>query len=115
MEIDRDLVFVVKGTEMVPGEPDLGERLTELFLGVLADSPRGPARIIFLGTGIFLTTEGTPYLDRLRALEERGVELVSCSTCLAYYDRKEKLVAGRAGNMKDTVESLLGFGKVVTI
>lgn len=114
MKIDKDLVFVLREAELVPGEPDLGNKLTELFFKVLAESDRLPAQILFLGAGVFLTTEGTPHRAKLEALAEEGVDLVSCLTCLGYYDRKDKVVVGRASDMKNTVESLVGHAKVVT-
>ena len=112
--VDKDLVFVLREAELVPGEPDLGGKLTELFFHVLAGSERLPCQILFLGTGVFLTTEGTPHRARLEALAAEGVDLVSCLTCLGYYDRKDKVVVGRASDMKSTVESLVGHARVVT-
>ncbi len=115
MEIDRDLLVVIKAAEFTGGEMDLGEKLMGLFLKVLSDSERLPARIIFLGSGIFLTTEGTPLLDRLKALEEHGTEIVSCITCLSYYGRRDRLAVGREGDMRNTVDSMLGFSKVLVL
>jgi hypothetical protein len=113
--IDEDLVVLFKGAELAAGEPDLGAKLTELFFKVLAEGDVLPARILFLGAGVFLTTEGTPVLERLQALVEKGVDLVSCLTCLNYYDRTDRLVVGRPGDMKGTVDALLAHRKVITI
>jgi hypothetical protein len=85
------------------------------FLAVLRESERVPAKMLFLNSGVFLTTEGSPHLEILRRISEAGTEIASCGTCLDYYERKEKLPVGRVGNMSDTVESMLDFNVVRTV
>ena len=53
--------------------------------------------------------------DVLKELEKKGVEILSCGTCLDYFGLKDKLVVGSVTNMYDTVESLLGSASVVRI
>ncbi|MFO7774067.1 MAG: sulfurtransferase TusA family protein [Dehalococcoidia bacterium] len=65
--------------------------------------------------GVRLTTEGSEVLDSLKLLEEAGVQILSCGTCLEYYELKGKLEVGSVTNMYDTVESLLSATKVVKI
>jgi len=115
MKIDKELLIVMKGAEVAHAEADLAEKLTDLFFKVLGEGNRLPGRIIFLGTGVFLTTEGSSQIERLEALAERGVEIVSCITCLTYYGRMDKVLVGRKGDMKDTVGSMVAAGRVVTI
>ena len=66
-----------------------------------------------MNTAIFLTTEGTPILERLKWMEQAGTEVLSCTTCLEYYGRKDKLVVGKPTTMRDTVGALLDFSKVL--
>ena len=90
-------------------------KLSKSFLEVLADSDRVPARIVFLNSGVFLTTEGSPVLGQLKKLAESGTEILSCGTCLDYYDRRNKLEVGHVGNMNDTVGGMTSFDKVITL
>lgn len=113
MEVDRDLLLVCKSAGIGEGEPDLGEKLSKGFLGILLEKGRLPAKMIFMNSGIFLTTEGSPVLEILREFERGGSEILSCGTCLEYFDRKEKLRIGKPTNMRDTVTALLEFGKVL--
>ena len=115
MSIDRDFLLVIASSEMGVGEQDLGAKLTELFFKVLSESQQRPAKMIFINSGIFLTTVGSPVEDKLRKLEEDGTEISSCITCLTYFDRMEKVVVGKLSDMKDTVNSLGSFKKVVTL
>jgi len=114
MEIDKEFVLVITSATLGEGEPDLGGKLAESFFEVLSDSEHKPARVIFINSGVFLTTEGSPIVESLRRLEESGTEILSCTTCLNYFDRLNKILVGRSGNMKDTVNSVVNHGKVVT-
>jgi len=115
LSIDKDYLLVITSAGIGAGAPDLGAKLAEVFFGVLAESPSRPAKMIFLNSGILLTTAGSPAEDQLKKLEEEGTEISSCITCLTYFDRMEKVVVGERSNMKETVSSLAGFKKVVTI
>jgi selenium metabolism protein YedF len=113
MSLNQDLLLVIDSSGLGDGEPDLGERLMKAFLNVLLESGALPARIIFMNSGVFLTTEGSQVLDTLKRYEEQGTRIFSCGTCLDYYGRKEKLRVGEPTNMKETVSALLRFGKVL--
>ncbi len=113
MRLNKDFLLILDSSGLGEGEPDLGERLMKAFLNGLLESDELPARIICMNSGVFLTTKGSPVLDSLMRYEEQGTEILSCGTCLDYYGRKEKLEVGRPTNMKETVDGLLRFKKVV--
>ncbi len=115
MAVDNDLMILMKSSGLGNGEIDLGEKLIKSFLAILAESEAVPARIAFINSGVFLTTEGSPVVDELNSLSERGTELLSCGTCLEYFGRKDKLIVGAPTDMKATVASLTSFGRVVTL
>ena len=115
MNIDRDFLLVITSAEFGVGEQDLGAKLTELFFNVWSNSEQRPAKMIFVNSGIFLTTVGSPVEDKLKRLQEEGTEISSCITCLTYFGRMEKVVVGKRSDMKDTVNSLARFKKVVTL
>jgi selenium metabolism protein YedF len=114
MKVDRDLLLICRSSGIGDGEPDLGGVLMKKFRRVLLDSGRLPARCIFVNSGIFLTTEGSPVLDQLRGFERGGSEILSCGTCLEYYDREGRLVIGSPTGMTATVDAMLSFARVIT-
>jgi len=85
------------------------------FIATLKEGPVYPERVMLLNTGVYLAVEGSPVLEDLIYLEERGVEVFSCGTCLAYFNIRDKLKVGRVTNMYDTVESLLKVPGCVSI
>lgn len=113
MNVDPGLVLVLGSNTMADAEPDLGERLLRSFLQVLGTTARIPGRILCLGTGVFLTTEGSPVSAELRVLVDAGARLFSCATCLDYYGRRDQLILGEVGTMKDTVEAMLDADKLL--
>ena len=113
-EIERERIAVLFASEeMGHGSAKLGRILIRSFIKTLAMAGRRPWRAVFVNGGIHLTTEGSDLIDDLKGLETAGVELLSCGTCLDYFDKKEKLLAGRASNMREIVETLTTADLVV--
>ena len=107
------VVLLVTKDELGQGPPELGWVLMRSFFKVLARNEPKPARAIFVNTGVRLTTEGSEVLDAIQALEDAGVEILSCGTCLDYFDLKDKLKVGKATNMNDTVAALMKAERVL--
>jgi selenium metabolism protein YedF len=115
MGIDSELLLVVKSFGIGEGEVDLGEKLAADFFSELSQSQTYPSRMLFINSGISLRTEGSPVPEEVRKLEELGTEILSCKTCLDYYGRTDKLQAGKPTNMKETVNAMLSFRKVIAL
>jgi len=113
MAVDSSMLLLIKSSVLGDGEPVLGKKLMRAFLTQLLESGTVPARIICMNTGIFLTTEGSSVQDLMEQFESRGCEILSCGTCLEYYKRTDRLVAGNPTNMRDTVQALLNFPKIL--
>ena len=95
------------------GDDELGRLLMRSFIKSLLDTPPLPKRMIFLNSGVKLATEGSLVSEALKEFEARGVEILSCGTCLDYFRLKDKLEAGKVTNMFDIISSLQTFDKVV--
>ena len=108
-----EYILMIKSSGLGDSEPDLGATLMKSFLTQVWESGKLPTKIFFLASGIFLTTQGSPVGDIISNFAGRGVEIWSCSTCLDYYGRKEKLVAGKPTTMKEIVGALLSSTRVV--
>lgn len=115
MSVNNDLLVLLKSNGFGEGEPDLSEKLLKGFLNMLLESGQVPARMIFMNSAIFLTTEGSSVIDILRKFEEKETHIFSCLTCLDYYGRKEKLLIGKPTNMRETVNALLSFSKLISV
>ena len=115
MAVDSDLLVVIKSLGLGGNdEPDLDEKLMKAFLTMLLESGQIPSQMIFIKSGVFLTTLGSPVIETLKSFEGQGAQIFSCGTCLDYYDRREKLEVGKPGNMRETVQSLLSHSKILS-
>lgn len=111
----KDLVVAISSDTMGKGEEELGKILIKSFIYTISESSPYPSCMVFYNRGVFLTTEGSAVLDDLKRLAEKGVEIISCGTCLDYYDLKEKLVVGSISNMYTIYEKLSGSKNNITI
>jgi selenium metabolism protein YedF len=95
------------------GDEALGSILMKTFLKTLLDLQTKPTRLILINSGVRLASEGSEVLETLRSLSEKGVEILSCGTCLDFYGLKEKLGVGVVSNMYDIAQSLLEADRLV--
>ena len=107
------LVLVVSANSMGRGDHNLGQVLIRSFFHTLGEVEPLPDAIIFFNSGVELVVDGSPVLEDLQYLRERGVEILACGTCLGYYDLKDKVGVGEVSNMYTIAETMLGAGKVV--
>jgi selenium metabolism protein YedF len=97
------------------GSDELWNNLVRAFIATIKDLSVQPKAICFMNSGVKLTVKGSETLPYLKELEEKGVELLVCGTCLGYFNLKEQLGAGRISNMYDISETMLKSSKVITI
>lgn len=109
------VVMLVGSDRLGDGAEDLGRLLMKNFIISLLDQDELPERLLFLNSGVFLTTEGSEILEALDKLGNRGVEVLSCGACLDFYHRKEQLRAGGVTNMFTIAESLIKAGSVIRL
>jgi len=106
-------VLLVASDRLGEGPEELGRLLMKNFIITFLDLAEVPDRMLFVNTGVFLTTEGSELLETLEKLGNRGVEVLSCGLCLDFFKRKEKLAAGAVTNMFTIAESLMSAGSVI--
>lgn len=104
--------FIISRRYFGDGDNELGNILMKSFFHTLNESEHLPKTLFFVNSGVYLTTEGSSIVDDLKILASKGVEILSCGTCLDYYNLKEKLLVGRIGNMFRLVE-LLNLGGII--
>jgi len=110
------LVLVVPSELMGRGEhEELGQVLIRGFFHTLGEVEPLPDTIIFFNSGVKLVVEGSPVVEDLQGLVERGVEILACGTCLGYYELKDKVAVGEVSNMYTIAETLLRAGKIVSL
>ncbi len=108
-------IVAIQSDEMGKGDTALGKILMKSFIYTVKETNPHPAALIFYNSGVKLTVADSPVLDDLKALEEAGVEIISCGTCLDFYELKEKLAVGIISNMYTIYEKISGADNTITI
>lgn len=108
-------VFVVNGEQMGRGDDALGAKLLGSFLRTLASTEPKPEAVVFYNAGVRLLAPGSASLEALRALDDAGVDLLACVTCLEFFGLTERLAVGHVSNMREIVQRTMAAAKVVTI
>ena len=108
-----DTVLFVSSNILGKDSKELGKILMKAFFGTLKDGKIAVKKIIFLNSGVKLTSRGSDLIDILKTLEENGVEILSCGTCLDYFGLKEKLSIGKISNAYEILSSLENADKII--
>jgi selenium metabolism protein YedF len=100
-------VFLIQGEGLGRGEGRLGKMLMANFLRLLGESKDKPATLVFWNTGVRLVCQDSPVLEHLKRLEQEGVEILACTTCLEYFELVDKLKIGKPTTMVKSIQSML--------
>lgn len=97
------------------GDETLGRTLMKDFLYSLARAEVKPDAVMLGHGGVRLACKGSESIDDLKLLEDAGVMVRACTTCLRFYGLLDKVAVGEAGTMPGMVEAVVGPDEVVTI
>ncbi|MCF0229828.1 MAG: sulfurtransferase-like selenium metabolism protein YedF [Parasporobacterium sp.] len=111
-QVNGDVV-AIGSSQMGNGSEELGKILMKAFIFALTKQDTFPKTVIFYNSGVFLSTEGSDSIEDLKFLESKGTQVISCGTCLNYYELTEKLAVGSVSNMYDIVEKMEAAGKII--
>jgi selenium metabolism protein YedF len=100
-------VVLIQGETLGRGNDELGMTIMSNFLRLLVESPDKPATLIFWNTGVKLVCKGSWALAHLKKLEEQGVEILACRTCLDFFELTDKLAVGKPTTMPESIKSIL--------
>jgi sulfur relay (sulfurtransferase) complex TusBCD TusD component (DsrE family) len=113
--LDNDTVLVFTRNGLGHGPQDLQTTLVKKFLALQLESGRLPAKLLFYTEGVRLACEGSPVIDLLQQMQDQGVELVLCKTCLDYFGLTGSALVGVVGGMGDIIEAMQMAGKVISV
>lgn len=112
-ESEENTVVVIDSLHMGKGDVELGRILMKGFIYTLSEMEELPKTILFYNEGVKLAIERAESLQDLKSLEERGVEILSCGTCLNFYGITEKLRVGSITNMYTILERQMKATRVI--
>jgi selenium metabolism protein YedF len=111
--IKEKIVALIASDRFGQGDDELGGILMRAFIKTLWEVAPRPQTMIFINSGVKLTTLGSELLADISKLADGGVEILSCGTCLDFYQLKDKLEVGKVSNMFEIASRLAGADTVV--
>jgi len=106
---------MVANDRMGHGDDELGEKLMLSFLKTLKEMGDELWRLVFVNNGVKLTIEGSDVLPVIQELEEEGIHILVCGTCLTHFDLLNQKQVGETTNMLDIVTAMQLADKVINI
>ena len=113
-DIDTWSVFI--GKEIIGGgSEDLGKTLMQMYFYTISESDKLPKSILFMNAGVKVPTLNEQAIENLKVLEEKGVDILVCGTCLNFYGIEKELKVGKVSNMYDITNAMKEALKVITL
>ena len=109
------VAVLITSNVMGKGSEELGGLLLKTFIYTLTQMEDNIKCLMFMNSGVYLTTEGSEAVAHLQTLEQRGVEILSCGTCLDFFGLKDKLAVGEVSNMYTLAEQMMEAASVICL
>jgi len=113
-DLSTDYVVCIKGELMGEGDPELGKVLMETFVENLKLQEQLPTHVVLYNGGVKLAMKQSPACQALTELEEMGIRIMLCGTCIDHYGIQMDIGVGMISNMVVITETLAATGHVLT-
>ncbi|MGO8762904.1 MAG: sulfurtransferase-like selenium metabolism protein YedF [Desulfobaccales bacterium] len=109
-------ILVLMGADRLGrGDDLLGAKLIGNFIATLKEMGPELWCLVLVNAGVKLAVAGSEVLAGLKVLEQAGVRLLVCGTCLNYFQLLEAKQVGETTNMLDIVTAMQVADKVITL
>lgn len=108
-----NFIVVFSSDKMGEGDEDLGEILMSNFIKAIKDLEKLPSEMVFYKSGVKLLTPDSPVSEYIADIENMGVRILVCSTCVKYFSLVEKIRTGTLSNMYEIAQVMASAGHIV--
>lgn len=110
-----ETVVVISSDRLGSGDDVLGARLMRSYLHTLSTVEPYPDALVFYNGAVRLLGADAGCVESLRALDEAGVDLLACVTCLEHFALLDCMAVGTVSNMREIVTTMQKAKKVITV
>lgn len=107
-------VILVSSNQLGKGSEELGEGILETFFTILKQREDLPAAVFFMNSGVLTLTKDSLTSVHLKELEDNGIPVLACKTCVEYYNVAGELTAGKISSMAHFIDLAAQY-EVITI
>jgi len=109
---NREDLYIIVTTDTIGKDDDIGAVLMKGFLATMLENRELPHTIFFMNAGVRLTTVNDETVAILKSMEDLGVEIYSCGTCLDHYGMENRIMVGNRGATTQVIEGITDFRSV---
>lgn len=113
----KNYAILLTGDSIGKDAKELGEKLMASYLYTLAEAENEelPTHLLFVNTGVNLVKKGAPTVQSLEVLQDKGVKLLACGTCVDYFNLRDAMAIGEISNMYVIRDLMAKADKVITL
>lgn len=111
----QKILILVASDRLGSGDDTLGEKLMINYLKTVKEMGNDLWQLVFVNSGVKLTTESSAVLQVLQEYERAGVIILACGTCLEHFGLTSAKMVGETTNMLDIVTATQLADKVINI
>ncbi len=112
--VDTTLVCVLSADVMGRGNDELGWALLQTYVQTIPQLEVVPGKVLLYNGGVKLVTAESASVVVFEKLQEMGVEVLVCGTCLDFYRLKAALRVGNISNMYEIMSVMGGASKIIS-
>ncbi len=109
----NNYVVCIKSELMGEGDPELGKVLMETFIDNLKLQEQLPTHVVMYNEGVKLAMKQSPSCSSLSELEEMGIRIMLCGTCIDHYGLQYDIGVGMISDMVAITETLASASHVI--
>ncbi|OEF95930.1 sulfurtransferase-like selenium metabolism protein YedF [Desulfuribacillus alkaliarsenatis] len=113
--MQKNYVVLITSKTLGDGAVELGEKLMSNYLIALSEGEVLPSHILLINTGVELVKQGEKTVNSIKMLADNGVTVLTCGTCLDYYQLKEQLAVGQVSNIYSFRDIMADADNVITL
>jgi peroxiredoxin family protein len=110
----KNKVILLASDQLGKGDTELGQGILETFFTILKQKEDLPTAVFCMNRGVFTLTDSSLISLQLKELEEKGIDILACKTCVDFYELNEKIVVGKISGMAYFIE-LASKYEVITL
>ncbi len=111
----KNILIQITNNGMGRGDDELGSILISNYLNLIYKEDKLPRFIAFYNSGVKLICKGSDCIEILKKIEEKGVKLLACKTCLNHFNLIDETEVGIKGTMLDILDLQNMAEKVINL
>jgi selenium metabolism protein YedF len=108
-----NVVLHISGESMGSEDLVLGKLLMQGFVCNLKNITVKPVTVILVNTSVKMLTDNETTIAAFKELEEAGIEILACGTCLNHFGLTDSLKAGKIADAHTVMEKMFSAERLV--